>query len=81
MTFDLSHYVCREAFLTFYGISHYQYYTALNSITTGQELCQEHGNRERVYNAIKQQECAAFLTRLCQELAESLPTGFKLELT
>lgn len=40
-----------------------------------------HGNWGRDYCCARQEECKAFLTTICRELAESLPTGFRLELS
>lgn len=47
----------------------------------GTEPYEDHGNGLRDYSALKQDECAAFLQRICTELAEDLPTGFRLELS
>jgi len=50
-------------------------------VKNGSELSETHANFEREYLAVKQKECEAFFTRICTELAESLPTGFKMELS
>lgn len=72
--------MCRASFMHYYGISQYQFYTALKFVKQEIEPRLEHGNLERDYLAVKTDQCSAFLQRLCDELAEGLPTGFRLEL-
>ena len=64
----------------YYGISQYQFYAALKHVKLDTEPLLEHGNLERDYLAAKTDQCSAFLQRLCDELAEGLPTGVRLEL-
>lgn len=72
--------VCSPAYMIYHGISHYQFYAALKCVVDGIPPASLHSNEVREYTAIKQTQCKAFLTRICSELAEGLPTGFKLEL-
>ena len=72
--------VCRAAFCLYHGISDYQFYAALNCLDSGTHPRDIHGNSERDYCRAKQEHCAAYLQRTCDELAEGLPTGFRLEL-
>jgi hypothetical protein len=78
---NLGYPVCRHAYMLYHGISHYQFYTALKHVQDGSPLSQEHGNQEIEHSCFKQEMCHAFLSRICSELAEGLPTGFKLELS
>jgi hypothetical protein len=73
--------VCRESYMIYHGISIYQFYTALKHIDDGTSPSDIHGNELVDYTSIKQDMCYAFLSRICTELAEGLPTGFKLELS
>ena len=72
---------CRAAYLNYHGISHYQYFTALHHVVNDTEPSDVHGNWGRDYCSARQEDCEAFLTAICRELAESLPTGFRLELS
>lgn len=66
--------------MTFHGISHYQFYTALKHVDGGTRPSDVHGNDLVEHCAHKQDLCHAYFERLCKELAECLPTGFRLEL-
>ena len=72
---------CRDAYLAYYGISQYQFYEALKCVREDQEPVEFHGNKDRDYCRQKSDICRAFLIRVCEELAEGLPTGFHLELS
>jgi hypothetical protein len=73
--------VCPLAFCHYFGMSQYQYYTAIKCVEMGVIPPSEHGNHFRDYNRTKQELCGAYLKRICTELAEDLPTGFRLELS
>ena len=64
----------------YYGVSQYQFYTALRHVKQDTVPLLEHGNHDRDYISLKQDICSAFLQRTCDNIAEGLPTGFRLEL-
>jgi hypothetical protein len=63
------------------GISTYQFYTALWHVNEGSVPYTMHGNQLCDHSSIKKDLCTMWLSRICTELAEGLPTGFKLELS
>lgn len=67
--------------MAYHGISTYQFYTALKHVDEGMTPATVHGNELLEHSRIKQDMCSAWLHRICTELAEGLPTGFKLELS
>jgi hypothetical protein len=66
--------------MKYHGISAYQFYTALKHVDEGIAPDFTHGNSNREHLSIKTDMCIAWLERICLELAEGLPTGFRLEL-
>lgn len=67
--------------MAYHGISSYQFYTALRHVDQGTSPATVHGNQLIEHSSLKQDLCAAWLGRICEELAEGLPTGFRLELS
>ena len=72
--------MCRESFMKYHGISNYQFYTALKHVDEGTSPEIIHGNAIREHSSTKIDLCITWLGRICSELAEGLPTGFRLEL-
>ena len=66
--------------MIYHGISHYQFYAALKYVDDEVYPSDIHGNELLEHCAHKQDACNAFFTCLSTELAESMPTGFRLEL-
>ena len=66
--------------MIYHGISHYQFYVALKYIDEDTFPTDIHANELLEHSSRKQDLCDVFFTRICSELAESLPTGFRLEL-
>jgi hypothetical protein len=66
--------------MAYYGISTYQFYTTLKHVDKGSVPYTMHGNQLLEHSSMKKDLCMAWLGRICTELAEGLPTGFKLEL-
>jgi hypothetical protein len=70
--------------MAYHGISTYQFYTSLKHVDEGTSEhapASVHGNELLEHSRVKQDLCSAWLGRICIELAEGLPTGFKLELS
>jgi hypothetical protein len=67
--------------MSYHGISEYQFYTALKLIDGGEEPPDSHGNSELDRSREMQETCGAYLERICRELAEDLPVGFRMELS
>jgi hypothetical protein len=67
--------------MAYHGISTYQFYTALKHMDEGTSPQSIHGNQLLDHSSAKRDLCIAWLGRICSELAEGLPTGFKLELS
>jgi hypothetical protein len=66
--------------MKYHGISAYKFYTALKHVDEGTAPDFTHRNSNREHSSIKTDICIAWLGRICLELAEGLPTGFRLEL-
>jgi hypothetical protein len=66
--------------MKYYGISAYQFYTTLKHVDKGIAPEFTHGNFNREHLSAKTDLYIAWLGQICAELAESLPTGFKLKL-
>jgi hypothetical protein len=65
--------------MKYHGISAYQFYMALKQLDEGTPDF-THGNSNREHSSIKTDIYIAWLGQICLELAEGLPTGFRLEL-
>jgi hypothetical protein len=66
--------------MAYHGISTYQFYTALKDVDKRNVPYTMHGNQLLEHSSMKKDLCMAWLGRICTELAEGLPIGFKLEL-
>jgi hypothetical protein len=66
--------------MAYHGISTYQFYTPLKHVDEGSVPYTMHGNQLPEHSNMKKDLCMAWLGRICTELAEGLPMGFKLEL-
>jgi hypothetical protein len=63
----------------YHGISSYQFYTAFKCVKEDRIPERPKPLKELQFTRQKSNECEAFLARMVAELAEDLPTGFKLE--
>jgi hypothetical protein len=66
--------------MKYHRILAYQFYMALKHVDEGTAPDFTHGNSNQEHSSVKTDICIAWLGRICSELAESLPTGFRLEL-
>jgi hypothetical protein len=75
--------------MKYHGILAYQFYMVAGILTERQALIHidegtvpdfMHGNSNQEHSSIKTDMCIAWLGRICSELAEGLPIGFRLEL-
>ena len=67
--------------MAYHGISAYHFYSALKHVNEGTSPQTVHGNQLLEHSSAKKDLCIAWLGRICTELAEGLPTSFKLELS
>jgi hypothetical protein len=66
--------------MKYHGISAYQFYTALKHVDERTKPDFMHRNSNWEHLSVKTDMCIAWLGRICLELVEGLPTGFRLEL-
>jgi hypothetical protein len=66
--------------MKYHGISAYQFYTALKHVDEGTAPNFKHGNLNWEHLSVKTGIVITWLGQICLELAEGLPTSFRLEL-